>query len=117
MPAAYGTLTLTGQIVNLIYSGAGDKTLPVAHGTVTLTGQPVTMRLTRKLIAANGTLTLSGQSANLIYGALEHIRMEAGSGVITLAGQRANLFRVHTQTLQQPGKIHYGRRVTIPNRW
>ena len=87
--ADQGTLTLTGQIVNLIYSGAGDKVLPVAHGSVTLTGQPVTMRLTRKLIAANGILTLSGQSVGLSRGRT----MTAGAGTLTLIGQPVTLRR------------------------
>jgi hypothetical protein len=84
MPAGLGTLTLSGAAVNLIYSGAGAKTLPAGLGVITLSGQPVALRVARRTAAGLGTLTLSGQPIGL---RATHIPLTAGLGTLTLSGQ------------------------------
>jgi len=98
MPAGLGTLTLAGPVVNLIWSGAGSKTLPAGIGFLGLGGQPATLRYNRKMPALTGTLTMSGQATALWYG--RNTKMTAGLGTLTLSGQATELL--------------YGRNINMP---
>ena len=86
-PAVNGTLTLAGPVVNLIYSGAGSKTLPAGIGFLGLSGQTAVLRQTRVMPAVQGVLTLSGRTATLRYA---H-KMPAGQGALTSSGQNVTL--------------------------
>jgi hypothetical protein len=87
MDAVNGTLTLAGPTVNLIYSGAGPKTMPGGIGVATLSGQAAILRRTRIMPSAQATLTASGQTASL---RLTH-KTAGGQGILTLAGQANRL--------------------------
>jgi len=158
MPAVRGTLLLNGSAANLIWSGAGAKTMPATVGafvlsgkvvtfkqtavvkatvtTFTLTGSATTLAAGRRLAAAPGVFTLSGKAAVLTYvrgmsAATGEIRltglpvelrrvirleyqMPTRSGAFQLSGRYTYLSRSGTE---QPGRMSFGHRVTIPNRW
>jgi hypothetical protein len=87
MPAVNGTLTLAGPTVNLIYSGAGPKTMPAGIGFLGLSGQAAILRRTRVMPAGAGALALAGQTVTLRYA---H-KMPAGQGTLTLSGRTVTL--------------------------
>jgi hypothetical protein len=87
MPAINGTLTLAGPTVNLIYSGAGSKTMPAGIGFLGLSGQSAILRRTRVMPAGAGALALAGQTVTLRYA---H-KMPAGQGTLTLSGRTVTL--------------------------
>jgi hypothetical protein len=89
MDAVNGTLTLSGPTVNLIYSGAGPKSMAGGIGFLSASGQAATLARSRKMASVNGTLTLSGQTAGL-RGAR---KMASGVGILTLDGQANRLAR------------------------
>jgi hypothetical protein len=89
MDAVLSTLTLAGPTVNLIYSGAGPKTMPGGIGFLTASGQTATLARSRKMASVNGTLTLSGQIVDLDADR----RTAGGLGILTLGGQANRLAR------------------------
>ena len=111
LPAGIGFLALSGQPATLRYS----RKMVAVNGTLTLSGQAASLTFARhlSLAAGNGTLTLSGKDANLAYGAPAGRFLIAETGTIVLAGKLATLI----PPKQQPGVFHFGRTVTIPNRW
>jgi len=115
MPAGLGVVTMLEPVVNLIYSGTGNKLLPAGLGFPRIDGKPATLRYARVTIAGRGTLTVSGRTANLAYVPFtgDHV-MPASAGVLALAGQSAELRISRTvQPTAQPGRIVFGRTVWL----
>jgi hypothetical protein len=87
MDAVNGTLTLAGPTVNLIYSGAGSKSMPGGIGFLAVSGQTAILRRIRIMPAVQGTLTAAGQVAALRYA---H-KVPAGQAALTPSGQNVTL--------------------------
>jgi hypothetical protein len=115
MISVNGTLTLAGPVVNLIYSGAGAKTLPAGLGFPLLAGQSAILRYARKMPALTGTLTATGKMVVLTYVPFEgDIVMPVSAGVLRMAGHPAflDVTRVAPKTM----KLQFGRKVYL-RRW
>jgi len=126
MTATSLAVVLNGPAANLIWSGAGARSMPAAPGafvlsgkvvsfkqtavvkatvtTFTLTGPATTLATARRLSAATDAVTLSGKTAGLKY-----VRgMSAETGALVVTGQGANLLRliVNRYFMQaEPGSI------------
>jgi hypothetical protein len=91
MTAVKATFTLNGPATNLIWSGAGAKTMPAAPGVFVLSGKAATFKQTAVVKATVTTYALTGFPPTLAAG----LRMTASTGSFISAGQAAT--------------FHYGR--------
>jgi len=100
MPAVKGTLVVNGSATNLIWSGAGAKTMPAAVGAFVLSGKVVTFKRTAVIKATVTTYTLTGSDTRITVGK----RLTAVPGVFTLSGKAAGLSRRRGMSAE-PGAI------------
>jgi len=90
-----GSVTLTGNTLNIVYSGT-TFTLALDAGSFTVNGQAVSTVVNRVLNQSAGSFNVTGGDVNLYKGYI----LDAEAGVFALTGGDLNFSRDKTLTLE-----------------